>query len=164
MVATAGTVPCPCRPLRPTDVQTHARGDEPRIRVDEIPTSAWFAAWHAVHGQGSDPRIEWEMLARVTAPSAYASALDAGEVVAVGRAVAEAGWAGVFGMATVPQARGRGAARSILASLADWAAANGAGRMYLQVESDNDPALRLYKRMRFSELCGYHYRTGSPVN
>ena len=146
------------------DVQAQARGDEPRIRVDEIPTSVWLAAWQAVHGQASDPRIEWEMLARVTAPSAFASALDAGEVVAVGRAVAEAGWAGVFGMATVQQARGRGAARSVLGSLADWAVANGAGRMYLQVESDNDPALRLYKRMRFSELCGYHYRTGSPVS
>ena len=145
------------------EVQAQARGDGPRARLDEIPTGAWFAAWYAVHGQGSDPRIEWDMLARVNAPSAYASALDAGEVVAVGRAVADAGWAGVFGMATVPHARGRGAARSVLASLADWAAAEGASRMYLQVEADNEPALGLYERMRFTELCGYHYRSESPV-
>lgn len=102
------------------------------------------------------------MLDRVTQPSVYASALDGDEVIAGGRAVADAGWAGVFGMATLPGARGRGAARSILASLADWATAEGADRMYLQVESDNDPALHLYNRTCFTEVCGYHYRIESP--
>jgi ribosomal protein S18 acetylase RimI-like enzyme len=42
---------------------------------------------------------------------------------------------------------------------ADWAGAHEADRMYLQVERDNVPALRLYERTGFSELCGYHYRT-----
>lgn len=41
-------------------------------------------------------------------------------VVAVGRVVADEGWAGVFGMATLPRARGKGAGRSVLAALADW--------------------------------------------
>jgi ribosomal protein S18 acetylase RimI-like enzyme len=40
-----------------------------------------------------------------------------------------------------------------------WAGAHEAGRMYLQVERDNIPALRLYERTGFSEICGYHYRT-----
>jgi hypothetical protein len=31
--------------------------------------------------------------------------------------------------------------------------------MYLQVECDNIPALRLYERTGFDEVCGYHYRT-----
>ena len=53
---------------------------------------------------------------------------------------------------TLPGARGRGAARSILASLADWATAEVADRMYLQVESDNDPALHLYDRTCFTEV------------
>ena len=65
-------------------------------------------------------------------------------------------------MATLPEARGRGAARTALASLADWAAARGASAMYLQVENDNGPALRLYDRTCFAEVCGYHYRTGPP--
>lgn len=99
------------------------------------------------------------MLGRVTAPSAYASALEGDEVIAVGRAVAGAGWAGVFGMATLPEASGRGAARSIRTSRADWATAQGADGMYLQVERDNDPALHLYVRACFTEACGYHYRT-----
>ncbi|MEK6439292.1 GNAT family N-acetyltransferase [Pseudonocardia sp. T1-2H] len=61
-----------------------------------------------------------------------------------------------------PPGAGRGAARSILASLAGWATARGADGIYLQVESDNDPALRLYDNTGFTEVCGYHYRTQSP--
>ena len=93
------------------------------------------------------------MLGRVQRPSAYASAMIGNGVVAVGRAVADDGWTGVFGMATLPHARGKGAARSVLAALADWVGAHDADRMYLR------PALRLYQRTGFDEVCGYHYRT-----
>jgi GNAT superfamily N-acetyltransferase len=62
-------------------------------------------------------------------------------------------------MAMLPLARGKGAARSVLAVLAGWAGARQAGSMYLQVERDNSPALRLYERTGFTEICGYHYRT-----
>jgi ribosomal protein S18 acetylase RimI-like enzyme len=98
------------------------------------------------------------MLRRVARPSGYASVLDGTGVIAVGRAVADTGWAGVFGMATLPYARGRGAAGQVLAALARWAADQGAGHLYLQVEHDNTPARRLYERAGFTELCRYHYR------
>ena len=132
-----------------------------RVEVNDLPTDAWFEVWHAVHGHGGDTRSEWEMLDRVDRPCAYARAMSGGDVVAVGRAVADTGWAGVFGMATLSGARGRGAARNVLAALADWAGGNAAGRMYLQVERDNTPALRLYERTGFSEVCGYHYRAAA---
>jgi N-acetylglutamate synthase len=136
-----------------------------RIRVDEQPTDAWFETWLAVHGTGSDPGPEWDMLRRVGQPSVYASVLTAAGVVAVGRAVTETGWAGVFGMATRADARGRGAAREVLSALARWAADHGAEHMYLQVEYDNTAARRLYEHAGFTELCRYHYRTGgcSPL-
>jgi GNAT superfamily N-acetyltransferase len=91
------------------------------------------------------------MLDRVERPCAYACATIGSDVVAVGRAVADTGWAGVFGMATLPEVRGKGAARKVLAALAAWAGEHEAGRMYLQVERDNIPALRLYERTGFSE-------------
>lgn len=136
-----------------------ARAGTARVRLDGHPTPDWFAVWHAVHGHGGDVRPEWEMLGRVERPSAYACALAGDDVVAVGRAVADTGWAGVFGMATLPEARGRGAARAVLAALAGWAGAHRADRMYLQVEHDNVPALRLYERTGFGTVCAYHYRT-----
>lgn len=93
--------------------------------------------------------------------SAYACALAGDEVVAVGRAVADTGWAGLFGMATRARARGRGAARGVLAALARWADANGADHLYLQVERDNAAAVRLYEGMGFGEVSGYHYRVAT---
>jgi N-acetylglutamate synthase len=132
------------------------------LRLSAAPATEWFEVWYAIHGSGSDPRTEWDMLARVTQPSAYASAVDGDQVVAVGRAVADTGWAGVFGMATLPGARGSGAGRGILRALAEWAIGEGADGIYLQVEQGNEAALRLYGRASFTEVAGYHYRTGSP--
>lgn len=120
------------------------------------PTDAWLNAWHAVTTR--DVSAERDLLCRVESPSAYAYAEVDGEVVAVGRAVAENGWAGVFGMATLPHARGQGAARAVLAALASWAAARESNHMYLQMEKGNCRASRLYERSGFREVCTYHYR------
>jgi len=144
------------------DVQAWACPDGPDVRLDQTPTDAWLKVWHTVAGHGGDPQVERDLLARVSQPSAYASAVQGDEVLAVGRAVVDAGWAGVFGMATLPQTRGRGAARSVLAALAGWASAQAADGMYLQVQSNNDPACRLYSRTGFTEMCRYHYRTQVP--
>ncbi|WP_199432948.1 GNAT family N-acetyltransferase [Qaidamihabitans albus] len=130
-----------------------------RVRLADRPDRAWFDTWHAVHGHGRETRAEWDLLGRVRLPCAYACAMIGDDVVAVGRAVADTGWAGVFGMATLAQARGKGAAREVLAALARWAGANEVGRMYLQVECANVPAVQLYERTGFRELCAYHYRT-----
>jgi ribosomal protein S18 acetylase RimI-like enzyme len=135
-----------------------------RIRMDDQPTDAWFETWLAVHGTGGDPGPDWDMLRRVRRPSVYASVLTATGVIAAGRAVTETGWAGVFGMATLPHARGLGAASQVLAALAHWAADHGAAHMYLQVECDNTAARRLYERAGFTELCQYHYRTSDHTS
>jgi GNAT superfamily N-acetyltransferase len=124
-----------------------------------LPTRVWFDAWHAVHGHGGDPHCEWDMLERVERPGAYASAMVGDDVVAVGRVVVDTGWAGVFGMATLPHARGKGAARCVLAALVHWAGAHQTDHICLQVERGNIRALRLYEQAGFTEICGYHYRT-----
>lgn len=128
-----------------------------QVSVDDHPTGAWFDVWHAVNG--GDLQAAWDVLARLERPCGYASVTFGNEVVAVGRAVVDDGWAGLFGMATLPQARGRGAGRHVLAALARWAEARQADHMYLQVERDNVPALRLYETAGFTEACAYHYRT-----
>lgn len=133
-------------------------GDRLRVRVEERPDEAWFGVRHAVRGTGAGPAARG-LLDRVAGPSAYARVLDGDETVAVGRAVADTGWAGVFAMATLPATRGRGAGGRVLGALAGWAGEQGAAHLYLQVERDNPAALRLYARAGFRELCAYHYRT-----
>ena len=72
-----------------TQVSEHAPSESVRVRLDDVPTTAWFEVWHAVHGHGGDRRTEWNMLRRVERPSAYASAMIGDSVVAVGRVVAD---------------------------------------------------------------------------
>jgi ribosomal protein S18 acetylase RimI-like enzyme len=147
------------------EVRSHAAADGLRLRREDRPTPDWFAAWQSVSGSQDRQALaqDWAVLTHTELPAAYVSVLLDERVVAVGRAVADSGWAGVFGMATLPEARGRGAAHAVLAALACWAAdEQSADRMYLQVATDNDPALRLYARAGFSELAAYHYRSAAP--
>ncbi|GAB3660580.1 GNAT family N-acetyltransferase [Glycomyces tarimensis] len=143
----------------PTAAVRERLGPSPlRATVEDRLRREWFDTWLGVHGTSGDVGAEWDLLGRVAAPSGYARAFAGDQAVAVGRAVADDGWAGVYGMATPPPARGKGAARSVLAALADWAGANGAEWMFLQVESDNFAAMRLYERAGFAEVGAYHYR------
>jgi GNAT superfamily N-acetyltransferase len=133
-----------------------------QVHVDDHPTEDWFQVWYAMHGAGGDPLPERRMLRRVGPPSGYGSVSSGDTVIAVGRAVADSGWAGVFGMATLPAARGRGAGGAVLAALARWAADHRAAHLYLQVENGNTGARSLYSGAGFRELCRYHYRTAPP--
>ena len=157
-VAHLSTVDLPIAELAPEGRPDAGEQGVCRVLVDERPAGEWFKVWHAVHGHGGDPRAESGTLGRVALPAAYASVLVGDAVVAVGRAVADTGWAGVFGMATRPEARGTGAGRGVLAALARWAGEHQAERMHLQVEHDNVGPFRLYGRAGFSELCSFHYR------
>jgi GNAT superfamily N-acetyltransferase len=139
------------------DVLARARrGGALQVRLEERLTREWFDVFSSV--VGGDAEAQWKLLQRVQERSAYASVLLGDERIAVGRAVAEAGWAGIFSMATLPAARGKGAAGTVIGALADWAAANAAEQMYLQVEHQNTGAARIYERAGFSELKPFYFR------
>ena len=137
----------------------HAAGRHD-VHLEERPAEDWWAVWRAGihHGEGASRAAEERLLARVTAPSAFARATAGGEPVSIARAVADTGWSGVFDVVTLPHARGRGAASAVLAALARWAKSQGCSGLYLQVERDNAAALRLYARAGFREVAAYHYR------
>ncbi|NLT30865.1 MAG: GNAT family N-acetyltransferase [Propionibacterium sp.] len=81
-----------------------------------------------------------------------------------GRIVLLAGTAGVITLQVVgdtadllrvvvlPQARGRGLGRTLVARGIAAVAARGAERVLLEVESDNQPALGLYRTMGFTDI------------
>jgi GNAT superfamily N-acetyltransferase len=58
--------------------------------------------------------------------------------------VADGGWTGIFNMVTTPGARRQGVARLVFSTIADWADARDAARLYLQVEHSNESACRIY--------------------
>lgn len=155
--------PAELRAAAASEVQGCASPGPLRVEAVERPTAEWFDVWRAVHGDTGAPwsegsAREWAMLGRVEPPSTHVCAYSGGRAVAVGRAVAEGVWAGVFSMGTLPDARGTGAARQVLTELATWSLRQGADRMYLQVEKGNEAAIKLYTKAGFREVCTYHYR------
>jgi GNAT superfamily N-acetyltransferase len=143
----------------PELIRRHLRAPMLRVDLKEDLDVEWFRLLMAAQAPAADPASEWRLLRRVDRPSAYVTAHISGRPVAVGRAVADTGWTGVFAMATLPEARHQGAGSAVLAALADWATSQACGHMYLQATHDSTAALGLYRHAGFEHACTYHYRT-----
>ena len=83
---------------------------------------------------------------------------EAGRVVATGLTVIEDGVAGLFDIVTREDARRRGFARRVVSTLLNIGHGMGARHAYLQVESGNAAARRLYHDFGFLERYQYWYR------
>jgi predicted GNAT family acetyltransferase len=118
---------------------------------------------------GLDPAkaiAERERYARAAGRSGFVVQFDGDVLVACGSVALEGKLAGVFGMVTAVEYRGRGVATAIVAKLLDDARAAGAEIAYLQVEADNAPARRAYSKFGFKDCYAYWYRApaGSENN
>jgi ribosomal protein S18 acetylase RimI-like enzyme len=92
---------------------------------------------------------------------AFARILENGETIGLGTVVVERGWAGLSNIVIASAHRRKGAAAQLLRSLTDWASANGAQMMYLQVVHDNTAAITLYRKLGFHPISQHHYRMRS---
>lgn len=81
-----------------------------------------------------------------------------GRVVATGLTIVEDDCAGLFDIVTREDARRQGHARAVVATLMHAARELGARHAYLQVDSANEPARRLYRQIGFEERYQYWYR------
>lgn len=131
-----------------------ARPDAP-ITVATTATADWYQAYS--EGYDRDARAITEAARE---QPAFAMWRDPGEQPAsIGLGVLGGNWLGIFGMWTRPAHRNHGIGGALLAALAAWGVARGAIGLYLQVEDHNTDARRLYERIGFKAVYGYHYRT-----
>jgi GNAT superfamily N-acetyltransferase len=136
--------------------EPHAQG---AVTLSTTYADDWFDLYCASEGvTGHAADVRRRILARITAATGYALLHLDGLPVAVGMGVVEAGWLGIYCMATLPTHRRRGLARQVLAALAAWAQTEGAQQAYLQVMVYNTPAQALYAGAGFATAYQYHYR------
>jgi GNAT superfamily N-acetyltransferase len=128
------------------------------VAVADTLTSQWLAAWTTIEARPDAAATNQLVFARIGPQAGYLTATHDRDVIGVGMLVIERGWAGVFCMATRPAYRRRGVATAMLQHAASWAGDQGAHQLYLQVEEDKLPALRLYRRLGFQPSHHYHYR------
>jgi ribosomal protein S18 acetylase RimI-like enzyme len=132
------------------------------VECADEPGADWLDTFRVAEGfSDSEVVARQEVLRRIAGRPVYALVREDGQPVAVGLAVIEQGWVGLFCMATVPAARRRGHARAVLAGLVRWGLAGGARHAYLQVTAENEAARPLYEGLGFTTRYSYHYRTKS---
>jgi GNAT superfamily N-acetyltransferase len=88
-------------------------------------------------------------------PRAFGSAGE--EIFAISRGHLSGDWLGLASIWTHPDHRRQGWAARLSVALGHWAARRGARYAYLQVDVDNQPALRAYERLGFTRHHGYLY-------
>jgi N-acetylglutamate synthase len=135
-----------------------AAGDR-AVRLWSRPPADWLTAMAALQRHTKQQAALYRRIVGALAiPAAFAALLDENGVAALAFGAIHDGVICYESVVTDPRRRRQGHARRIIASLAAWAAEQGATGACLEVEAANAPALALYAALGFEELYRYHYR------
>lgn len=139
----------------------HLAKQDPAIDVlvsNDI-TDSWMSVYSESSGyDASTMDTRKDLMKRTSLHKAFALARIDRELAGVGFGVVEDKWLGLFNIAVHPTMRGRGVAMALNTALARWGHQRGARSAYLQVESENLPALKLYDKLGFHQVYTYWYR------
>jgi len=125
-------------------------------------TEAWHEAFARMNNVSAEHRATHENILRaILSKKSYASVIEDGQIIGCGLGVLQAGHLGIFDIVIDPNHRGRGHGFRLMEALLAWGQGQAADKAYLQVMCDNEPALRLYKKMGFTEKYQYWYRINS---
>jgi ribosomal protein S18 acetylase RimI-like enzyme len=130
-------------------------GAEPAVELAAAPSAGWLAV--VAGWKGELPAAALHILTAVPQVRFASVYAPDGAPVAVARGVVTEDWLGISLVVIDPAARRQGLAGRLTRALAAWAVEHGATRAYLQVEEDNEAAVRLYARLGFTTH--HTYRT-----
>jgi ribosomal protein S18 acetylase RimI-like enzyme len=123
---------------------------------------AWLELF--CHMRGGDTRhigMMRKIISRIAPASAFAVLYVDQRPAAMGLAVSEREYVGLFDIITHPEMRNRGLGQQLILHLLQWGKTHGATHSYLQVMTNNEPALRLYEKLGYQEVYQYWYRVRS---
>lgn len=120
----------------------------------------WFNSFCQLnHVDEKDKQTLKQMLGNIIHKTGYFYlSNDSGEILACGMCVLEREYIGIFDIVPSENYRNRGYGTKLIKSILRWGKENGAKSSYLQVVSDNVPALKLYSKLGFKEIYKYWYR------
>lgn len=141
-----------------TLVQTLAlQGDQqqhPLFRFENTLKPDWLAAYmHMNRVDSKHKEALVQMLRSIALPSCFAWLGD----FAVGLAVHDGEFVGLFDIVVAEDQRGNGYGRALVTSLLSWGVVQGAKTAYLQVVTTNKPARNLYESLGFRTHHRYWY-------
>lgn len=134
-----------------------------QVAIEHLQIDSDYSKWLKCFAQVcqvsiADQQQLAKILASIIPAKAFAVLWKENEPIAVGLAVLEDKDVGLFEIETRESYRRQGYGRSLILGLLSWAKQQGATTAYLQVVADNQPALKLYEKLGFTELYQYFYR------
>lgn len=141
------------------DLTAWAGRPTPEVILSETLNAEWLSGYCRMNAVDDRKRTTMERVLPTILPEhRFASIIADGQTIACGLGVLQDGWIGFFDITTDAAFRKRGHAYRLIESLLVWATQQGARRAYLQVMSNNPPALALYEKLGFREAYQYWYR------
>jgi GNAT superfamily N-acetyltransferase len=133
------------------------------VEIAPVPSADWLVGYH-YRGAAEVPDHARAILTRHDRVG-FATVRCAGAVAGVARGAVDGDWLGVTAVEVDPPVRRTGVATSLLGALRDWAMReHGASRSYVQVETTNDAAIRLYAGLGYWHHHVYRYRIDPRSN
>ena len=128
-------------------------------RVESDLSAAWFdlAAEMLEIDPGRLPYFE-KILSNIVPDHGFASVWHDGKPAAIGLAVVERGWIGLYDIVTSTHYRRIGLGNQLVLNMMNWGKERGATAAYLQVVETNTPAVSLYSKIGYTPLYRYWYR------
>lgn len=139
-----------------TALKSFPVSDAAEFRHSPAPTDEWLAGY--VYRGGPLPAGAAAVLTNAEGPDFVSLHAD-GEQLGVARGVLVDGWLGVTAVTVAERHRRRGVGTALMGELLRCAAGQGATHAYLQADSANTAALKMYRRGGFKEHHRYHYLT-----
>ena len=124
------------------------------FRHSDTPSEDWLAGY--VYRGKPLPPAAAAVLTNADGPD-FVSLHAEGEQLGVARGVLVDGWLGITAVTVAEKHRRRGVGTALMGELIRCAAEQGATHAFLQADSANAAALKLYRRGGFKEHHRYHY-------
>ncbi|MBO2944096.1 GNAT family N-acetyltransferase [Paenibacillus sp. F411] len=140
---------------------------EPKLTsviINEDITSLWLEDFCRLNNvKDKDKSVMERMLSNIKTKKAFISFYYQERVVACGLGVIEREYIGLYNIVTEKNYRNRGFGEQMILNLLKWGKENGARYSYLAVVSNNEPALKLYSKIGYSEIYKYWYRAKDSI-
>jgi GNAT superfamily N-acetyltransferase len=131
------------------------------VDITEERTAVWLGLYEPTLSKSKACELPG-ILDHMPSPRAFALFRIEGIPAGIGLGVKVGNDVSVDRILTVEGYRRRGVARQVLAALEIWSSRQGARRMVLSVVAENRQAVRLYEKLGFGMIGGYHYRVLGP--
>lgn len=135
------------------------RGTETGLCISEKPDDGWLEGCCRIDGLSADDAATLSlMLERLIPKAGYGHIMVDDRVAALALAVIDNELVGLFEVMTAKDRRRQGYSRFLVSSLLRFGQKQGATTGWLAVAAANEPAVKLYRSLGFSEVYRYHYR------